>query len=249
MSEKDINYLDIINSLEFFIKNSSISHFPLSNNTTNNTLNNEVRNENIISDTEKVISPLRVLDSFKDESLDSLNDIVSKCTLCQLHEHRTNVVFGTGCRTSPLIAFVGEGPGEEEDKSGEPFVGPAGQLLNSAIVNGLKLKREDVYICNLIKCRPPGNRNPLPNEISSCSQYLLSQLLKINPRLIVSLGGSASKYLLSSEEGITKLRGKWYEWNGFKVMPTFHPAYILRNPAAKKDFWADLKMVIKELGL
>lgn len=183
------------------------------------------------------------------EKLRALESQVKQCTKCRLAQTRKNVVFGTGLSTSPLIAFVGEGPGVDEDRVGKPFVGKAGELLTRAITNGLKLCREDVYICNVVKCRPPNNRTPLPDETESCTPYLVRQLELIKPQVIVALGGPAQQALSGVKLGITKLRGQWQEWRGVKLMPTFHPAYILRNPAAKKDFWEDLQLVMKELGL
>lgn len=181
--------------------------------------------------------------------LERIRKEAQSCTACRLCETRTHVVFGEGNSTQPLILFVGEGPGEEEDKTGRPFVGRAGELLTSAIEKGLKLKRSDIYICNVVKCRPPGNRNPLPDEVSSCEGYLYSQIRLIQPKVIITLGSPAQKALTKLDQGISKLRGKWLSWEGIKVMPTFHPAYILRNPEVKKEFWEDLKLVMEELGL
>lgn len=172
-----------------------------------------------------------------------------ECRQCGLCETRNNVVFGAGRLDSPSIAFIGEGPGEEEDKTGLPFVGRAGELLTSAIHRGLRLTRDDVYICNVVKCRPPENRKPLPDEIKACVPYLFQQIRIIKPQVIVCLGGTAQKALTGIDEGILKLRGKWLEWEGVPVMPTVHPVYVLRNPSAKKDFWEDLKKVMELLGL
>jgi len=181
--------------------------------------------------------------------LQSLKEQALSCQKCRLSEARKNVVFGAGNTDRPAIAFIGEGPGAEEDAQGEPFVGKAGQLLTAAITKGMGLTRGDVYISNVVKCRPPENRAPLPDEVQSCSPYLFEQLKLIQPRVIVALGGPAQKALCGVDQGITKLRGRWLEWEGVKVMPTFHPAYILRNPAVKKDFWIDLQEVMKEIGL
>jgi DNA polymerase len=168
---------------------------------------------------------------------------------CRLAETRTKVVFGAGKTQSPLIAFVGEGPGADEDRQGEPFVGKAGQLLTAAITKGLGLRREDVYIANVVKCRPPNNRTPLEDEVQSCIPYLFQQLELLQPRVIVTLGQPAQLALSGVKMGITKLRGNWQEWRGIKLMPTFHPAYILRNPAVKRQFWEDLQEVMREVGL
>jgi DNA polymerase len=185
----------------------------------------------------------------KQGSLLELRLEAETCQKCRLCEERTKVVFGVGNENRPRIVFVGEGPGREEDLKGEPFVGKAGQLLTAAIEKGLGLKRTDVYICNVVKCRPPQNRTPLPDEVAACSHYLEAQLEFLKPEVIVTLGSPAQLALTGVERGITKLRGTWLEWRGIKVMPTFHPAYILRNPAAKKPFWHDLQAVMEHLGM
>ncbi len=182
-------------------------------------------------------------------SLEQLEQKAKNCTACRLCEERNNVVFGVGNTNQPLIAFVGEGPGADEDRLGEPFVGKAGALLTAAITKGLGLRREDVYICNVVKCRPPNNRNPLPDEVSSCLPYLHGQLERIQPRVIITLGAPAQRALSGVELGITKLRGQWQEWRGIPLMPTFHPAYILRNASAKRPFWEDLQDVMKRLNI
>ncbi len=171
------------------------------------------------------------------------------CQRCRLAQTRNKVVFGVGKTDSPLICFVGEGPGADEDKQGEPFVGKAGVLLTAAITKGLGLKREDVYICNVVKCRPPENRTPLPDEVAACTPYLYRQLELLRPKVIVTLGQPAQLALSGVQQGITKLRGQWLSWRGIRLMPTFHPAYLLRNPPAKADFWRDLQEVMRELGL
>ncbi len=180
--------------------------------------------------------------------LASLEKEASSCTKCRLHLERKNVVFGQG-NLNPRLVFVGESPGENEDLKGEPFVGKAGQLLTAAIEKGLKLQRSDVYLCDIIKCKTPNNRAPQADEIRSCSGYLENQLKFLKPEVIVALGGPAMKALCELDEGITNVRGNWFKWNDFDVMPTFHPAYILRNPDAKKDFWNDLKLVMSKLEL
>ena len=172
-----------------------------------------------------------------------------QCNKCRLCEKRKNVVFGVGNMDNPKIVFVGEGPGADEDAQGEPFVGKAGQLLTSAIEKGLKLKRSDVYICNVVKCRPPENRTPMEDEVNACVPYLYRQLTLLNPEVIVTLGQPAQKALSGVEMGITKLRGQWQSWRGIKLMPTFHPAYILRNMSAKRPFWEDLQAVMQEIGI
>lgn len=183
----------------------------------------------------------------KDVTLLELKDQVSTCTRCQLSETRTNTVFGEGSPKAKLM-FVGEAPGGDEDKQGRPFVGRAGQLLTK-IIESIGLKREEVFICNILKCRPPGNRNPLPTEIAMCSSYLLKQIDLIKPEIICALGKFAAQTLLSTETPISKLRGEFHEYHGIKLMPTYHPAYLLRNPGGKKDVWEDMKAIAKELGL
>jgi DNA polymerase len=178
--------------------------------------------------------------------LDAVRTELGDCTRCKLHTGRKTVVFGEG-NTRALLVFVGEGPGQEEDQQGRPFVGAAGQLLTDIIVKGMKLRREDVYICNIVKCRPPNNRNPEPDEIDACEPFLIKQLGVIKPKVIVGLGNVAVKTLLKTKEGITSLRGNWKTYQGIPLMPTFHPAYLLRNPSDKKLVWEDIKKVMAEL--
>ena len=177
--------------------------------------------------------------------LESLKKEVLSCKGCSLCKTRTNVVFGSGDPKAKLM-FVGEAPGEEEDKQGLPFVGRAGGLLTK-IIEAMGLKREDVYIANILKCRPPNNRPPLPEEIAACGTNVKRQVEIIKPRVICTLGKFASQTLLGTETPISALRGNFYEYNGIKVMPTFHPAYLLRNPDDKKLVWQDMKKVMKEL--
>jgi len=178
--------------------------------------------------------------------LTAVREELGNCSRCKLHKGRKTIVFGEGDPSSVLV-FVGEGPGYEEDQQGRPFVGAAGQLLTDIIVKGIKLSREDVYICNIVKCRPPNNRNPEPDEINACEPFLLKQLEAIKPKIIVALGNIAAKTLLKTGEGITSLRGRWQTYHGIAVMPTFHPAYLLRNPKDKALVWEDIKKVITEL--
>jgi len=184
----------------------------------------------------------------KQERLDEFSRSLQGCTLCKLCSGRTQVVFGVGNPDADLV-FVGEGPGFDEDRQGIPFVGKAGQLLTKMIENGMGLRRSDVYICNVVKCRPPGNRNPAPDEIALCEPFLFKQLDILQPRVIVALGKFAAQTLLQSTAPISQLRGKWYTYRGIKLLPTFHPAYLLRNPADKNKAWEDLKKVMTELGL
>jgi DNA polymerase len=181
-------------------------------------------------------------------TLDALRAHIGDCRRCKLAPHRTKLVFGVGNPAARLV-FVGEGPGADEDAKGEPFVGRAGQLLTEIITKGMKLRREDVYIANVIKCRPPGNRNPEPDEVASCEPFLLRQLELIAPEVIVALGKFAAQTLLRSKTPITQLRGRWYDYHGIKLMPTFHPAYLLRNPGDKRVVWEDIQRVMHELGI
>lgn len=179
-----------------------------------------------------------------------LNDLrgeVSGCTRCSLAGTRKNIVFGDG-NPSAKIVFVGEAPGADEDEQGLPFVGRAGQLLTN-IIKAMGLERKDVYICNILKCRPPGNRNPQPEEICLCEPYLKQQLQLISPQIICALGSFAAKTLLKTETPITVLRGRFQTYERIKLMPTYHPAYLLRNPAAKKQVWEDVQLIMKEIGL
>ncbi|MCK9418498.1 MAG: uracil-DNA glycosylase [Nitrospirae bacterium] len=179
--------------------------------------------------------------------LAAVREELGDCTRCKLHKGRKNLVFGEGDPNAALV-FVGEGPGQEEDLQGRPFVGAAGQLLTDIIVKGMQLKREDVYICNIVKCRPPGNRNPEPDEIEACEPFLIKQLQAINPQVIIGLGNVAVKTLLKTKEGITSLRGNWKTYQGIPLMPTFHPAYLLRTPSDKRLVWDDIKKVMAEMG-
>ncbi|EYF02204.1 uracil-DNA glycosylase [Chondromyces apiculatus] len=172
---------------------------------------------------------------------------VAGCQRCDLHAGRTHTVVQRGNPNSELV-FIGEGPGMEEDRSGEPFVGPAGQLLDKMIA-AMGYHRDDVYICNIVKCRPPNNRKPEAAEMAACSPYLATQLGIVNPRVIVALGATAVQGLIGTTEGITRLRGTWKLYKGaIPLMPTFHPAYLLRQPSAKREVWSDLKMVMTFLG-
>jgi DNA polymerase len=169
------------------------------------------------------------------------------CVKCgELSRCRHSVVFGVGSPRAEIM-FVGEAPGHDEDMQGEPFVGRAGELLTK-IITAMGYKREDVYIANVLKCRPPQNRTPLPDEISNCLPYLLSQIELIQPKIIVALGATAVRSLLDVHLGITKMRGHWYTFRDIPIMPTFHPAYLLRNPPAKKEVWEDMKAVLEKLG-
>ena len=179
------------------------------------------------------------------ESLDELQARLDGCTRCALSKDRKNIVFGVGNPQADLV-LVGEAPGREEDIQGFPFVGEAGRLLDR-ILFAMQLTRRDVYICNVIKCRPPSNRDPQPEEISACEQFLKLQLAAIKPQLIVALGRFAAQTLLQTKAPIGKLRGHWREYQGVPLMPTYHPAYLLRNPAGKREVWEDMKQVLVRL--
>jgi uracil-DNA glycosylase len=181
-------------------------------------------------------------------TLADLRAVIGDCQRCKLAPHRTNLVFGVGNPQADLV-FVGEAPGRDEDLRGEPFVGRAGQLLTEIIVKGMKIRREDVYIANIIKCRPPQNRNPEPDEIAACEPFLIRQLALIHPKAIVALGTFAAQTLLKNRTPITRLRGTWADYHGIPLMPTFHPAYLLRNPGDKRLVWQDIQQVMTKLGL
>jgi uracil-DNA glycosylase len=187
------------------------------------------------------------VEKVKDDTLLKIREDLGDCTRCKLHKGRNKLVFGDGNPKAELV-FVGEGPGADEDAQGLPFVGRAGKLLTQ-MIEAMGLQRKDVYICNVVKCRPPENRAPEPDEVQTCSPYLLRQIDVINPKVIVCLGAVAAKTLLETTRGISQYRGDWQEWRGRKLMATYHPAYLLRNPPAKADVWKDLQKVMAELGL
>lgn len=172
---------------------------------------------------------------------------LGECTRCRLHQSRTRIVFGAGSPCARLL-FVGEGPGEDEDREGLPFVGKAGKLLTNIIENGMKLKRAECYIANVVKSRPPQNRTPSPDEIAACFPFLEAQLRAIRPEVIVALGAVAAHALLHTEAPISRLRGQWAQWQGIPVMPTFHPSYLLRNESAKRLVWEDIQKVMALLA-
>ena len=179
--------------------------------------------------------------------LQVLADAVRSCTKCGLSRHRKQTVFARGTGSSG-VCFVGEGPGADEDAQGLPFVGKAGQLLDR-MIEAMGLGRDEVYVCNIVKCRPPDNRKPEPDEMAACMPYLDEQLDEVRPRVIVAMGATAVQGLLGTSEGIMRLRGKWKSYRGqIDVMPTFHPAYLLRTPAAKREVWDDLQEVLRKMG-
>jgi uracil-DNA glycosylase len=195
---------------------------------------------------EPVAAPVRLSRSVAEALADVRNDI-GDCTRCKLHaQGRQQIVFGIG-NPGAEIMFVGEAPGADEDEQGVPFVGRAGQLLTKMIV-AMGLTRDDVYIANVVKCRPPGNRNPEADEIAACQPFLFRQIASVQPKVIVALGSFAAKTLLSTETPIGKLRGRLYEFHGAALIPTFHPSFLLRSPGYKRDAWDDLKMALGVLG-
>jgi DNA polymerase len=178
------------------------------------------------------------------ETLTDIRLELGDCQRCRLAQHRRNIVYGSGSSTAKLV-FVGEGPGFDEDRQAEPFVGPAGQLLTK-IIGAINLTRDQVYISNIVKCRPPNNRNPRPDEIQTCFPFLDRQLNAIQPLFICALGSIAAQTLMNTLEPISKLRGRFYDYRGIRLLPTYHPAYLLRNAEKKREVWEDMKMLMKE---
>lgn len=186
-------------------------------------------------------------DHIATDTIEQAKNDITDCCLCGLHKTRNHIVFGEGNINARLV-FVGEGPGYDEDQTGRPFVGKAGQLLTK-IIQAMNLTREDIYICNILKCRPPGNRNPLSDEIQACMPHLRRQIRLIQPEFICALGTFAAQTLLETDKPISKIRGSFHDYRGIRVMPTYHPSYLLRNPEKKRDVWNDIKKLIKELDL
>ncbi len=179
------------------------------------------------------------------ESLEQIRADLGDCCRCGLAESRTQLVFGVGNPCARLM-LVGEAPGREEDRQGEPFVGEAGRLLDK-ILHAMGLQRSDVYISNVLKCRPPNNRDPRPDEVATCEAFLIRQIAAINPQVIIGLGRFAVHSLLKTQTPISRLRGEWQDYHGIPLMPTYHPAYLLRNPEGKRDVWEDMKEVMRRL--
>jgi uracil-DNA glycosylase len=192
-------------------------------------------------------SLFEIVDRVENDSLEKIRADIGDCTRCRLHKGRTKLVFGVGNPKAQLV-FVGEGPGHDEDIQGEPFVGRAGKLLTQ-MIEAMGLRREDVYICNAVKCRPPENRLPEKDEIATCSPFLMRQLDVIRPKVVCALGSCAAQTLLETTQGITRFRGQWFDFRGAKLIATYHPAYLLRNPPAKSEVWKDLQKVMAVLGL
>jgi uracil-DNA glycosylase len=192
-------------------------------------------------------SLFEAINKIADDTLPKIRTDLGDCTRCKLHRGRTKLVFGDGNPKADLV-FVGEGPGRDEDAQGLPFVGRAGKLLTQ-MIEAMGLQRQDVYICNVVKCRPPENRTPEKDEVETCSPFLLRQLDAISPKVIVCLGSVAAQTLLETNRGISHFRGEWLDFRGRKLMATYHPAYLLRNPSAKGEVWKDLQKVMAVLGL
>ena len=181
------------------------------------------------------------------ETLADIRTDLGECRRCRLNRNRRRIVFGEGHPGARLV-FVGEAPGREEDRQGRVFVGEAGQLL-TRIIQAMTLTRDDVYICNIIKCRPPGNRNPQPDEIEACSPFLRRQLKAIDPEFVCALGSFAAQTLLGTTTPISRLRGRFFDYRGMRLLPTYHPAFLLRNPERKRDVWQDIQLLMAEMGL
>jgi len=228
MSEQDWLREQILERLSFYQSMTTLG-FP--------------RKESASADAEVPIPsvPVVVEPPRKDDTLESIRADLGDCTRCALHEKRTNLVFGVGNPKADLM-FIGEGPGFEEDRHGFPFVGPAGQLLTK-IINAIDLSRDDVYITNVVKCRPPRNRDPEPEEVAECRPFLNRQVDAIQPKVICALGRVAAQNLLETDEGITLIRGRIFPYRNAKLVPTFHPAYLLRNPEKKRECWEDMKLI------
>ncbi len=192
-------------------------------------------------------SLFEAVERIDNDSLTRIREDIGDCKRCKLHKGRTKIVFGVGNPKAELV-FVGEGPGRDEDLQGEPFVGRAGKLLTQ-MIEAMSLKREDVYIANVVKCRPPENRLPEKDEIATCSPFLIRQLDVIRPKVICCLGSCSAQTLLQTTQGISKFRGEWFDFRGTKLIATYHPAYLLRNPGAKGEVWKDLQKVMAVLGL
>jgi uracil-DNA glycosylase len=209
--------------------------------------------KSVVAATPAIVAPAALpslfesIDRIADDTLPRIREDIGDCTRCKLHKGRTNIVYGVGNPKAELV-FVGEGPGHDEDIKGEPFVGRAGKLLTQ-MIEAMNLRREDVYIANVVKCRPPENRLPEKDEIATCSPFLMRQLDVIKPKVICALGSCAAQTLLQTTQGISKFRGEWFDFRGAKLIATYHPAYLLRNPPAKSEVWKDLQKVMAHLGL
>ncbi|MDR2344629.1 MAG: uracil-DNA glycosylase [Planctomycetaceae bacterium] len=254
----DISNLPVKNTIELLENKSPIISVTKNDNTTDinniSTKSDNLQDNKIESDTkelprESVVSstlPLHEIENMtKAERLKLLAEEVTNCSQCpELVCSRTQTVFGIGNHDSPLL-FLGEAPGADEDIQGEPFVGRSGKLLNDIITKGMKIKREDIYICNILRCRPPNNRPPTPEEAANCKTFLERTIKIVNPKFICCLGTIATKYLLQTDKLIGQMRGKVHDYNGIKVVCTYHPSYLLRLQSAKKDAWEDIQLLMK----
>ena len=237
MKEQLLN--DVRSLLEYCV-DTGIKEFPVVKRIAKNASKGEAPRTTV-----RVEEPVRQSAGDKQAALDKLRAEIGACTRCRLSAGRTNLVFGVGNADAKLM-FIGEGPGRDEDAQGIPFVGRAGQLLTK-IIEAMKMRREDVYIANIVKSRPPQNRAPAPDEVKECLPFLIRQVEIIAPRVIVCLGSIATQYFLGTEEKISRLRGHLQKWRGIPVMPTYHPAFLLRNPEAKKPVWEDMQKVMELL--
>lgn len=243
MSDKELQYL--VSALRGYIdelRETGVDGIPVTSGMRRGQDDTGVRVEKKMPDACPVIVP----ESAVSESIEDIRLELQDCGRCVLGTTRTNLVFGVG-NPNARVVFVGEAPGRDEDLKGEPFVGEAGQLLTK-IIQAMGFSRDDVYICNVLKCRPPDNRNPLPPEIDACRPFLLRQVKAVDPEVVVALGTFAAQTLLRTREPISHLRGRFHDYHGIPLMPTFHPAFLLRNPAMKREVWNDMKAVMKRLG-
>jgi uracil-DNA glycosylase family 4 len=235
MAENNLldEYINILTSVKSYVEDEIESGF------------------NEVSSTDQIKMPTNSLSNSAGQqsemafnTMDDIRKAVEECQKCPLYRTRTNIVFGSGNENAKLV-FVGEAPGQDEDQQGKPFVGKAGQKLTQ-IINAMGLSRDEVYITNVLKCRPPNNRNPIPHEIEACEPFLIAQLQIIKPKIICALGTFAAQTLLKTDQPISKLRGRFQTYQGIKLMPTYHPAFLLRSPKYKKDVWEDVQKVKAE---
>ena len=246
-NESDPTLVDLISSVQSYV-DYEMEHAPREINISPEVLNDiaTLNAEASSAPPEPAMATSKTSSNDPETQLAEIASTVSTCTKCPLHTGRTNSVPGEG-NPRPDILFVGEGPGADEDEQGRPFVGRSGQLLTK-MINAMGYEREEIHIANIVKCRPPNNRAPTPEEMLTCLPYLKQQIAILQPKVIVALGATAVKALLNEKTGISKLRGNWHSFEDTPLMPTFHPAYLLRDPHKKKDCWDDLKAVLKHLG-
>jgi DNA polymerase len=245
----DRNFKEIIGDLKSYLeylKGLGITEWPLFSNGNEKIYRSDV--SDVVGAIQESPPPYRMANSSPAEPqrLEEIRNELGNCRRCKLHRTRRTIVFGEGNKKARLM-LIGEGPGNDEDVQGRPFVGKAGQLLTK-ILQAIEIEREEVYIANIIKCRPPQNRNPEPDEIESCYPFLLKQIQAIRPRIICALGTFSAQTLLKTDIKITALRGKIYDFSGIQLFPTYHPAYLLRNPEKKREVWEDMKQIAKTLA-